>query len=218
MTLAAADIILAIVRFAGWQASLFAASVPLVRVLGFGRFRRSEEQFLAALAIEVTLEASFAGLFSFLGINSRLAYWGAAAVCLLAAAGTRAGRDTLRQFARTLMRLEIFRYPRTAGVVAGLLVPLLFLSFRPVEEIDSINYLHYLIEWMANRASPYTFATNYVAFWELSFLPAWMVTRVDLFFPLLALKAVVLLALAAWLAGRELGLRRGMLLWAVLGS
>jgi hypothetical protein len=217
MTLAAADIILAILRFAGWQAALFAASIPLARGLGFGRFRRSEEQFLAVLAIEVTLEASFAGLFSFLGITSRLAYW-AAAVCLLAAAGTRAGRETLRQFARTLTRLEIFRYPRTAGIVAGLLVPLFFLSFRPVEEIDSINYLHYLIEWMANRATPYTFATNYVAFWELSFLPAWMVTRMDLFFPLLALKAVVLLALAVWLAGRELGLRRKLLLWAVFAS
>ncbi len=85
-------------------------------------------------------------------------------------------------------------------------------------KIDSINYLHYLIEWMANRATPYTFATNYVAFWELSFLPTWMVTRVDLFFPLLALKAVVLLGLALWLAGRELGLRRGLLLWTVFGA
>jgi len=92
------------------------------------------------------------------------------------------------------------------------------LAFKPVEEIDSINYLHYLLDWMANRATPYTFATNYVAFWELSFLPTWTVTRVDLFFPLLALKSVVLLALSGWLLGRELGLRRGLLAWTVFGG
>src|SRR6185503_6396001 len=86
------------------------------------------------------------------------------------------------------------------------------------EEIDSINYLHYLIDWMANRATPYTFATNYVAFWELSFLPVWTVTGVDLFFPLLALKAVVLLGLSLWLAGRELGLDGPGLLWVIAGA
>lgn len=211
MALNAAAILLATARFAGWEAAILAASVALARLLGFGRFRRAEEQLLAALAIDVTLEATLGGLFSFLRINSQPLYWCTAALAM--AAGIRA----LPQFAQSLGRLQIFRYPRTSGVMAALLAPLFFLSFRPVEEIDSINYLHYLIDWMANRATPYTFATHYVAFWELSFLPAWTVTRVDLFFPLLALKAVVLLALALWLAGRELGLRRGTLLWAVLG-
>ena len=213
-----AALVVAAVRFACWQAALFIASVPLARLCGFPPFRRAEEHLLALLAIELTLEASLAGIFSFLGLNSPPAYWIAAALCLLAALSSRAGRDTLAPFARAFSRLEIFRYPRTTGIVAALLVPLCFLSFRPVEEIDSINYLHYLIEWMANRATPYTFATNYVAFWELSFLPSWMVTGVDLFFPLLALKAVLLLALAIWLAGRELDLRRGLLLWTTLGA
>jgi hypothetical protein len=102
--------------------------------------------------------------------------------------------------------------------MSALIVPLLFLSFRPVEEIDSINYLHYLIEWMANRATPYTFATNYVAFWELSFLPSWIFTGVDWFFPILALKAVALLALALWLLGRELGLSGPILGWTIFGA
>lgn len=212
MGLTVAAILLATVRFAGWEVALLAASVVLARILGFGRFRRAEEQLLAVLAIDVTLEASLGGLFSFLRINSQPLYWCCAALAM--AAGIR----TLPHFAQSLGRLQVFRYPRTSGVMAALLAPLFFLSFRPVEEIDSINYLHYLIDWMANRATPYTFATHYVAFWELSFLPAWTVTRVDLFFPLLALKAVVLLALALWLAGRELGLRRGMLLWTVLGA
>ena len=210
MTIAAT--LLAAARFAGWEAALFAASVPIARALGFGRYRRSEEQLLAVLGIQVTLEASIAGLLSFLRLNSQPVYWIIALLALVL------GRNALRQMTPVLSRLEIFRYPRTAGVIAALVVPLLFLSFRPVQEADSINYLHYLIEWMANRATPYTFATNYVAFWELSFLPTWMLTRVDLFFPLLALKAVILLGLAAWLAGREFGLRRGLLLWTVFGA
>jgi hypothetical protein len=210
MTTAAA--ILAAGRFAGWEAALFAASVSIARRLGFGRGRRPEEWLLAIVAVEVTLEASLAGLFSFLRINSGAAYWIAALAAL--ALGYRA----LRQLGAAPSRLEILRYPQAAGVMAALTVPLLFLSFHPVEEADSVNYLHYLIDWMANRATPYTFATNYVAFWELSFLPTWTITRVDWFFPLLALKAIVLLALALWLVGRELGLRRAMLLWAVFGA
>jgi hypothetical protein len=108
--------------------------------------------------------------------------------------------------------------PWKAGAIAALAAPLVLLSFRRVDEIDSINYLHYLLDWMANRATPYVFATNYVAFWELSFLPAWAVTRVDLFFPLIALKGVLLLGLALWLAGRELGMENRLLLWTVCGS
>jgi hypothetical protein len=73
-----------------------------------------------------------------------------------------------------------------------------------MEEIDSVNYLHYLIEWMGNRGNPHDFASYYSPFWEISFLPVWLVTRVDLFFPLLALKGVALVGIAAWLLGREL--------------
>src|SRR5262249_43121146 len=103
-------------------------------------------------------------------------------------------------------------------ILTALAGPLLLLSFKPVDEIDSINYLHYLIDWMANRATPFTFATNYVAFWELSFLPTWMVTGGDLFFPLLAMKAVILAALAAWLIGRELEIPDTLLLLTVAGA
>ncbi|HYW42441.1 MAG TPA: hypothetical protein VE959_06265 [Bryobacteraceae bacterium] len=196
-------ILIAMLRFAGWEAALFAASIRLARFL---EWENAAEEWLAVLAIEVTLESSIAAAFSFARINSQAAYWVAAAVCGLAVLGVR-------------------RFPAIPGkglgvvpILGALAAPLMLLSFRPVEEIDSINYLHYLIEWMANRATPYVFATNYVAFWELSFLPAWTVTRVDLFFPPLALKAVVLLGLAAWLVGRELGIGRTLLSVTVFGS
>jgi hypothetical protein len=203
-----AAIVFSILRFAVWQACVLALAVRLARALGWRL--PSVEGCLAALAIDVTLEASLAGALSFARMNSGPAYWAFAAA---AAAAWLLGK-----------RLPGLRWPapgrwaeRSWPFMAALLAPLALLSFRPVEEIDSINYLHYLIDWMANRATPYTFSTNYVAFWELSFLPAWVVTRVDLFFPLIALKGVALLGLGAWLVGRELGLRRELLLWTVFG-
>ena len=176
--------------------------------------------WLAVLAIDITLESSLAALFSFAGWNSPLAYWLVAAACLAGSAACLVASARSWVASAQSWRSSVPKSPdmRHTAVAAALLVPLIFLSFKPVEEIDSINYLHYLIEWMANRATPYTFATNYVAFWELSFLPTWMVTGVDLFFPLLALKAVVLLALALWLAGTGLGLQGNLLLWAVFAS
>jgi hypothetical protein len=205
-----AAIAVATLRFLAWEAAAFALAITLVRRLGWSL--SGAEGWLAALAIEVTLESSVAAAFSFARVNSQPAYWIAAGICLGAAVWLRAKEKS----AAATGSVSCFRWK--IGAIAALAAPLLLLSFRRVDEIDSINYLHYLIDWMANRATPYVFATNYVAFWELSFLPSWVVTRVDLFFPLLALKGVALLGLAAWLAGRELGLRNGLLLATVCGA
>ena len=197
----AAAILVATLKFAAWELAVFSASLRIARAMGWGKDRPVAEMWLAVVAIQVTLESSFAALFSFAGWNSAAAYWTVGALCALAGARERLGLRAV---------------PSRAMV--ALAAPLVVLACRPVEEIDSINYLHYLIDWMANRATPYTFATNYVAFWELSFLPSWMLTGVDLFFPLLAMKAIALLALGLWLVGRELGLPDRALLWTVAGS
>ena len=204
----------ALLEFTCWEAALFAAAIALAGEVG----RSAEERCLLILAIEVALESSLAALFSFTGTNSPAAYWIAGAVCVAAAFAAPSGRHALRAFFGTLGRLHLFRARYALAVSGALLAPLALLSFHPVDEIDSINYLHYLIEWMANRSTPYDFATYYVAFWELSFLPAWVVTRVDLFFPLLALKALLLLALAAWLLGREFKIGAALLGATVMGS
>ncbi len=177
---------------------MFGASLRLARLIPW---RAVEEQWLAVLAIDITLESSIAAVLSFAGWNSPGAYWIVCALALLAWIGLKKPTQ------------PIAPVPQVA-----LLAPLFLLAFKPVEEIDSINYLHYLIDWMANRATPYTFATNYVAFWELGFVPTWMVTGVDLFFPLLALKSVLILALACILVGREFGLRGPLLAWTVFGA
>lgn len=182
-------------KFAAFEGAVFLASARLSKRFG-------PDRWLALLAIDIALEASIAQALSFARLNSSAAYW------IVAAALAIYGRwPDLKWPVAT----------KTAAAMAALNVPLMLVGFRPVEEIDSINYLHYLIEWMANRATPYSFATNYVAFWELSFLPAWTVTGVDLFFPILALKGVALLAFAAWQFGRELDTPSATLAWTVFG-
>jgi hypothetical protein len=188
---------LAVLRFAAFEAAVLAASLRLARRFGTDRW-------LAVLAIDIAIEASIAQALSFAHLNSQLAYWIAAAA--LAAYGRWPSE---------------WKWPaagRMAAVAVALAVPLCAVAFRPVDEIDSANYLHYLIDWMANRETPYSFATYYVAFWELSFLPSWMVTGFDWFFPVVALKGVALLAAAAWQVGRELGVRPAALACTVFGA
>jgi hypothetical protein len=188
--------LLATLRFAAFEGAVLSASARLSR--GFGA-----DRWLALLAIDVTIESSIAGVLSFAHLNSPAAYWTAAIV--LAIFGWRPD-------------VKWRPWSQTAAAIGALATPVLLLAFRPIEEIDSINYLHYLLDWMANRATPYAFATYYVAFWELSFVPAWMTTRMDLFFPILAAKAVAILALAAWLLGRELDVRPHVLACTVFGA
>jgi hypothetical protein len=192
----AATAALAILRFGAFEAAVFAASARLSRRFG-------PDRWLAILAIDIAVESSIAGALSFARLNSPAPYW--AAAVLLALYGR-------------WPRVEWTRWRPAAAVMMALAAPLVLLAFHPVEEIDSINYLHYLIDWMANRTTPYHFATYYVAFWELSFVPAWIVTGFDLFFPILALKGIALLAAAAWLVGRELSIDTRVLGWTVFGA
>jgi hypothetical protein len=230
----ASAIFWATVRFVCWEAALFAVAIRIARLVGWRTGPWTVEFWLAVVAIQVTLESSIAAAFSFAGVNSQAAYWIAAGLCLAGAFVGRTPWSAPDPLVRLFLRSEQedqgvgrgpggpphsrLRLVLPYALIAALLVPLVLLSFKPVEEIDSINYLHYLIEWLSNRATPYTFATNYVAFWELSFAPVWMVTRVDVFFPLLALKAVVLTVLGLWLVGRQLCVPRGLLVWTVFGS
>ena len=198
----------ALLQFAGWELAVLAASRRMARWL---RPEGGVELWLVALGIDVALEGSIAAALSFAHLNSAAAYWTAAAV--LAGWGAAA---LVRELPR--LRPATWRAPAAAALLAALAVPVILTGFRPVEEIDSVNYLHYLIDWMGNRGNPYDFANYYVPFWELSFLPSWTVTRLDVFFPLVAVKAAVLAGLGLWLIGRELEIPRTLLAWTVAGA
>ena len=78
----AAPIFCSILKFAVWEAALFAASIRLAHA-AVRHNRRAEVQWLLVVATQVTLESSFAALLSFTRANSVAAYWIAAGVCAL---------------------------------------------------------------------------------------------------------------------------------------
>ena len=203
-------LLLALLRFTAWEAVLLAAAGRLAQAAGWGADDKPPraERWLVVLGIQVALEATLATAFSLARLNSPAAYWIAAVVCAVGClASGRAGAM------RAAAGQPFWRH--RAAAIAAISVPAILVGFRPIQEIDSVNYLHYLIEWMGNHGSVYDFASYYSPFWEISFLPAWTVTGVDLFFPLLALKGVALVALAAWVLGLELEIPPERLAWIV---
>jgi hypothetical protein len=200
------SILLALVRFVAWECCVFLASVRLARLAGFSQPGKVSpaERWLAILAIDVALESSAATILSLAHANSVTAYWVAALVLLILGLVLPRDKQPLPTGGRLFLPL-----------LAAAFAPAILGAFRPIQEIDSVNYLHYLIEWMGNHGSVYDFASYYSPFWEISFLPVWTVTRVDLFFPLLALKGVLLVALAAWVLGVELDIPPSRLAWIV---
>jgi hypothetical protein len=200
------SILLALVRFVAWESCMFSASFRLARVAGFSEDDKASpaERWLAVLALDVVLESSIATFLSLAHANSVMAYWVAALALLVLA-------QALPRDSRPFPPARRLFLP----LLAVAFVPAILGAFRPIQEIDSVNYLHYLIEWMGNHGSLYDFASYYSPFWDISFLPVWTVTGVDLFFPLLALKGVLLVALAAWVLGLELEIPPARLAWIV---
>src|SRR3982751_414967 len=102
-----ADVLLAILRFAAWEAAVFVASVRLARAFGTDRW-------LAIGAIDIALEASLAQALSFAHLNSPAVYW------TLALALTMFGRWP---------ELKLPSATRTAAAMTVLAAPLLLLAF-----------------------------------------------------------------------------------------
>ncbi len=169
-----------------WEIAVLAAALRLTRP------RESPVETLAVVAsLDILLGSGIAGALSFARLNSAASYL-VIAVLLLAAALWR-GLPGLKLPSRWPLAIAPF-------------LPLALLSFRPIQDVDSLNYLHYLLEWMGNRATPYTFFYGFVPLWELNFLPPLVLARSDLFFGLISLKALIVLVCAWYLAALELGL------------
>jgi hypothetical protein len=171
--------------FLFWELSLLAFALGVVRRL------RIPEVWLGALAVQVLASSLAATAVGFARVNHAGVYGGLAVVAL--AAG--------------VVMKPAWRWPTRWELAGAAFTGWLFLhGYRPVDEIDSLNYLHFLLEWMNNRLTPYSFSTNYVAFWELGFVPSWVLTRSENFFPFVGLKAVLVAVGALGLIARELEL------------
>src|SRR6266404_5659986 len=163
------------------------------------------------IGLNITLSALCATMLSFLRLNSAGAYLALAA--LFSALAILLGWRCRER----LIDLPPYRVRRRAEAMAlwFVLGSLLSLSIRPVEEVDSLYNLHYMMGWLRNITTPYQFAYHYVPFWELSFLPGLALTHSDLFFWYNSLKPVLLLGLVLFLIARELDLPGPIAIWTI---
>jgi hypothetical protein len=199
-----------------WEFALLAASTRVAMLLAActGRKLTAEEFFAVVCSVNMALEALPATALSFAHGNSAAAYLAIAAG--LVVFGMRP--QVLREFADRWRALEIWRFRLTAAFLCAAAVPLLLVVWKPVDEWDSIHYLHYLLEWRVGQLTPYTFATNYVAFGPSRFLPGLVLARNDWFFWLVSLKPVLLLGLGLHLLAVELELPARLRIWTVAAA
>ncbi len=171
-----------------WEAGLAAACwLPLGGLAPLG------ERLALLVALDIAAAGVAAAALTFLHANSPAAYLGLAAAGLLLTA-RRAPLPSLGGRRWSL------------ACAAGLFSLLVTAAVRPVEEIDSLYNLHYVLGWYRNRTTPFEFAYNYVPFWELTYLPALVIGRTDGFLWFQSLKAVALVGLLIFLLARQLEL------------
>ncbi len=164
-----------------------------------------------AIGLNIALSALCATLLSFLRLNSAAAYLALAA--LFSALAILLG---WRYRDRLIHSLQYrVRHVPQAMALWFTLGALLSLSIRPVEEVDSLYNLHYMMGWLRNTTTPYQFAYHYVPFWELSYLPGLALTHSDLFFWYNSLRPVLLLGLVLFLIARELDLPDPITIWTI---
>ncbi|MCP5120295.1 MAG: hypothetical protein GY953_56590, partial [bacterium] len=186
-----------------WEVGTSALALGVAR-----RVANLHQRLTIALSIQITFTALVATAFTFAGINHPWTYLTVGALCLIGAA------YLLRELNLEAVSPKPRDWLPAVGVSCALAL-LLAASMRPVAEIDSLYNLHYVMDWLRNRTTPYEFAYNYVAFWELTYLPGFALTRSDLFVWFQSLKPVALLALALWLIAGELQMPRHLRIWSM---
>ena len=195
-----------IAQFMGWELGVGAICLALILHI---KLRGS--RFVLWLSLNILISGFTATVLSFLGWNSSVLYLSIAAVMLLASVPLLWKQRQLLSF-----QLKI-DHPASWLIVLFILALLLGLAMRPIEEIDSVCNLHSVMNWFENRTTPYEFPNNYVSFWELTYLPGFVLTRSDLFVWFQSLKPVILLGLLLLLIARELELPARWQPW-LLGS
>ncbi|MEZ5355099.1 MAG: hypothetical protein R2762_20885 [Bryobacteraceae bacterium] len=183
-------------QYLGWELSLAAACWQLSP-----RSLPALERSAFAIALNLCFASLLASALSFAGWNSPAAYLTIATALAVYALSRRDW--TLGD-------------PSAPGALAAAFLALLTAAtIRPLEEVDSLYNLSYVVDWAANAATPYWNAYEYPAFWELTYLPAMILAKSAGVFWLQSLKPVVLLGCVLLLLARELGATRRLAIPAV---
>jgi len=102
-------------------------------------------------------------------------------------------------------------------IIISALLPVLFISMRPIDSYDSLYFLTFMLDWSFNQEIPYVRGFDYPPIWELSYIPSIILTKSDNFFWINSVKPLILIALGTYLIGREIKFPK-FLIWASIFS
>lgn len=209
--------------FAYWELCLLLGSVRLVHIWSWKNgppSASSADIWLFRLSTNIVLSAAIASLFSFAKLNGATSYLAAATLLLVMLYFNNFSQ--LKSDVRSLLSLfeepAVARHPWLLVVLTALGLPVLWMAMRPIDEIDSLAHLYFMLDWLRNETTPYVFANNYVSFWELTYIPSLAITRSDAFFWLASLKPVLIVSLGIYCLAKTFGLSRRLALVACLNS
>lgn len=93
-----------------------------------------------------------------------------------------------------------------AGMALIALAPAVAVSYMPLVETDSVTYGASIMKMMSGTLSPMQFSGHYVALWESTYIPNFLLSKTTYLFPFISLQASLLFACAAYTISRQLGL------------
>jgi len=102
-------------------------------------------------------------------------------------------------------------------IIISALLPVLFISMRPIDSFDSLYFLTFMLDWSFNQEIPYVRGWDYPPVWELSYIPSIVLTTSDNFFGINSFKPLIIVALGTYLIGREIKLPK-LFIWASVFS
>ena len=208
-----------------YEFSILMACVSIFYMIGRGESMTRLKLAVLVISTSMAVSSLIATVLSFLQTSDTVYYLLlagalAAALNLLALVGGGVfGRGRYGDFLCGLAHSAFESlFSRKALALLLLLLPLLFSVIRPPDEADSLAVLHSVLSMASSHQTPYSFYWNYVAFWELSYVPSLTITSSDNFLWLVSVKPVILIGLGVCLAGRALGLPRLLIPLAALSA
>lgn len=192
-----------------YEFSIFVACLNIFYRIGKNEDITTLKLIVLVIATSMVVSSLISTMFSFLQIHS-LEYYLLAAVALAAALSFSVLKNDFRQyriFVSSLINSVFESFASRKNLVfLLLLLPLLFNIIKLPGDIDSLAVMNSILPIAGNQINPYVFYYNYVAFWELSYIPSMAITGSDSFFWLDSIKPVILIGLGSYMVGRTLGI------------
>lgn len=210
--------------YLAWEAAVLAASCRLARpIVGpdpDDDGRPSASRFLTAtLVLDVLLTCTVATVVSLARAHSTTTYLTIAALTFAALAWSPSRlRDDLVRLGAAIERALRAGSPLDRLIALTLPAVALSACFKPVSGYDSIHLVSYLQPLVSNRIHLQPTPYHYVVFWEMGYLPAMAITKVDALLWVHSLKPVLLAAVVLYRLGAGLGLTRTPALLAAVNA